>query len=210
MWPPGAPTPTSRRATCPTRWAPRGARRPRPDPRAARPQRAGVRRSCGLRSIDPVGYARRAGAFRPMPASRLAQLLLPSGSLGLRAYDVLEEAVFLGPGKHGVVAGPLPFPKAALALTWDGGGFVVRSLPGEPPVQVNGEPAEGRRLVDGDRVALGGETVLVRMDAPAAPPAPPRAAEAATAARRPAGPRRVVRPRAGWNHLTWVLGLGGL
>ena len=32
-----------------------------------------------------------------MPSSRLAQLLLPSGSLGLRTYDVLEEAVFIGP-----------------------------------------------------------------------------------------------------------------
>ena len=39
-----------------------------------------------------------------MTARRLGQLLLPSASLGLRSYDVLEEAVFVGPGKLGLIA----------------------------------------------------------------------------------------------------------
>lgn len=141
--------------------------------------------------------------------TRLAHLLLPSGALGVRAYDVLEEAVFLGPGKHGVAAAPMPFPQASVALTFDGTTFVARALPGAPALLVNGAPGEGARLSDGDRLGVAGESVLVRLE-PGRAAAPPATAPAEAAERRSAGPRRVVTTTAGWNHLTWVVGLLGL
>lgn len=159
---------------------------------------------------------------------RLAQLLLPSASLGLRAYDVLEDTVFVGPGKQGLVASALPFPKALAVLAWQGDHFTVRALPGEAEPLVDGQPAEGRRAGHASRVTLGSEVLQVRLEqAPAARPAPaspaaPAAPAAATAAaapapvRRPpgsrpaAGARRVQPPRAGWNHLTWIFTTLGL
>lgn len=109
--------------------------------------------------------------------------MLPS-PLGYLEYDVLEDAVFLGPGRRGGLrASPTPFKGARLALKKAGDGFVARALPGEAPPEVNGEPAEERLLEDGDRVKVGDEVAMFRTTrgpiptrtaAPAAPP-PPRA-----------------------------------
>lgn len=169
--------------------------------------------------------------------TRLAQLLLPSASLGLRTYDVLEETVFVGPGKQGLVASALPFPRALAVLAWQGDHFTVRALPGEAEPLVDGQPAEGRRVGHASRVALGSEVLQVRLEqaapartlpaAAAAAAAPAAAAVAASAApaaspapsapvrrppgtRPPAGARRVQPPRAGWNHLTWIFTTVGL
>ncbi len=145
-----------------------------------------------------------------MPPSRLAQLLLPSGSLGLRAYDVLEEAVFIGPGKQGLIAQAMPFPKAVVALTWQGDGFLARALPGEAPPEINGQAADGACLRDGDRLGVKGEQVLVRVERSAALPTPSATAPVPAPSRRPPGSRRAGPVHAGWNHLTWIFTSLGL
>lgn len=159
---------------------------------------------------------------------RLAQLLLPSASLGLRAYDVLEETVFVGPGKQGLVASALPFPKAAAVLAWQGDHFTVRALPGEPEPLVDGQPAAARTAGHESRVALGGEVLQVRLEQVPAARSGAGRATAGSAPARPAGtpppspapqrrapgtrppPRRVLAPHAGWNHLTWIFTTLGL
>ena len=66
-----------------------------------------------------------------MPPRPHAHLLLPS-ALGLLEYDVLEDAVFLGPGrKGGLRANPTPFQGATVALARKEDGYVARPLPGE-------------------------------------------------------------------------------
>src|SRR5207244_2120453 len=86
-------------------------------------------------------------------------------SLGLVHYDLLEETAFLGLGhgraKGGLAVAPEPWREAKIALSFDGAGFVARALPGEPPPDVNGAPAEAARLKDGDRIRLGDLLVLV-------------------------------------------------
>ena len=48
-------------------------------------------------------------------SARRAQLLLPT-PLGLVEYDVLEDAVFVGPAtRGGLTADPVPFPEAKVA-----------------------------------------------------------------------------------------------
>ena len=111
-----------------------------------------------------------------MPAPSLAHLLLPT-PLGLVHYDLLEEAAFLGFDARGrFTASPTPFREAKLALTADAGGFVVRALPGEAPADVNGAPADGARLADGDRIRLGDQVAQYRAPVAVARPAAMRAA----------------------------------
>ncbi len=99
-----------------------------------------------------------------MPTRRHAHLLLPS-PLGLLEYDVLEDAVFLGPGKRsGLQAKPAPFKQASVALTKSDGGYVARALPGENAPDINGSPAEERKLKDGDRIRIGDQVALFRTD----------------------------------------------
>ncbi|MDA1194879.1 MAG: hypothetical protein O2894_06810 [Planctomycetota bacterium] len=106
-----------------------------------------------------------------------AHLLLPS-PLGLLEYDVLEDAVFLGPGpKGGLRASPTPFRGASVALKRGDEGFVARPLPGEANPEINGEVVAERALVDGDRIRLGEHVTLFRttrgpLMTPEAPPEP--------------------------------------
>ena len=121
-----------------------------------------------------------------MPASSRAHLLLPSPQ-GLLHYDLLEDTAFLGAGgKRGLIATPMPFQAAKLVLSDDGGGFVVRALPGEAPPDVNGVESEGARVRDGDRIRLGDQVALFRTNGVLPPPplatAPPLSAESADAA----------------------------
>ncbi len=115
------------------------------------------------------------GDAHPMAARRRAQLLLPT-PLGLVEYDVLEDAVFLGPAKRGgLTADPVPFPEAKLAITRQGDGkaahatYVVRALPGESTPVVNGTASDAKTLAGGDRIAIGDDMVAWRQDAPSAP-----------------------------------------
>ncbi|MFM8979751.1 MAG: hypothetical protein ACKOSS_04730 [Planctomycetia bacterium] len=130
---------------------------------------------------------------------RLAQLLLPSASLGLRAYDVLEDTVFVGPGKLGLVASALPFPKAMAVLAWQGDHFTVRALPGEAEPLVDGQPAEGRRAGHEARVTLGSEVLQVRLEQ--APAGRAAGAAAPTRAPKPAGHAAPAAPAAPAAHL---------
>ncbi|MHC5011883.1 MAG: hypothetical protein ACYTG6_13220, partial [Planctomycetota bacterium] len=148
-----------------------------------------------------------------MSSPRRAQLFLPT-PLGLVEYDVLEDAVFLGPAKRGgVTAAPAPFKEATLALTAEADGFVARALPGEAPARVNGEPAGDKPLSHGDKIDLGSHTVLFRTRAVKVP-------AAAAAAPAPAAPSG-LRPRQERTRRTpqplrtnpWITGLaivGGL
>src|SRR5690349_5598402 len=111
-----------------------------------------------------------------MPAPSRAHLLLPT-RLGLVHYDLLEDSAFLGPSSGSLLAAPGPFPEAKVAVTFDATGYVVRALPGEPPADVNGAPADGARLKDGDRIRLGGHVAMFRA---------PAAARAVVAAAAPA------------------------
>lgn len=122
-----------------------------------------------------------------MPPVRDEYLLLPS-PLGLLEYDILEDAVFLGPApRGGIEARATPFPAAQVALTREGGRFVVRALPGSSGVEHNGAPPGGEPLADGDRVRVGDQVAMFRSArAPAPPPAAP--------ARPEPGPRRAPGP----------------
>lgn len=119
--------------------------------------------------------------------------MLPS-PLGLLEYDVLEDAVFLGPGrKGGLRANPTPFKGASVALTKKEGGYVARPLPGESAPQINGEDLTEKGLEDGDRIRIGDQVALFRTErgllrAPAAAPAAIEERE------RPAGRRRESQP----------------
>ena len=122
--------------------------------------------------------------------------MLPS-PLGYLEYDVLEDAVFLGPGrKAGLRASPTPFKGAQVALKKADDGFVVRPLPGEAAPEINGEAADEHLLADGDRIGLGEHVVLYRTSrgapAPKAAPAP----EPEPAAPRTPRPERVERREA--------------
>lgn len=106
---------------------------------------------------------------------------------------MLEETAFVGPGpRGGLTASPSPFPQAKVAFREEGGRFLVRALPGEPPPDVNGAPGDGTFLADGARVRLGDQVVLFRTSATATltPPVATLAAPAPAAA--PARPRRAV------------------
>jgi len=131
--------------------------------------------------------------MRPRPH---AHLMLPS-PLGLLEYDVLEDAVFLGPGRRGGLrAGPTPFKGAVVALTRKDAGFLARPLPGAAAPEINGEALAEHALQDGDRIRLGDQIALfrthrgpVRVPEPPPPPshledAPPRRREA-TSKRNP-------------------------
>ncbi|MDF1703093.1 MAG: hypothetical protein P1V36_18245, partial [Planctomycetota bacterium] len=88
--------------------------------------------------------------------------MLPS-PLGLLEYDVLEDAVFLGPGrKGGLRASPTPFKGAQVALKRGPDGFVARPLPGEAAPEINGEVVAERVLEDGDRIRLGEPVAMFR------------------------------------------------
>ncbi len=132
-----------------------------------------------------------------MPPRPHAHLMLPS-PLGLLEYDVLEDAVFLGPGRRGGLrANPTPFRGAQVALTRKEDGYLARPLPGESAPDINGEAIEEKALVDGDRIRIGDQVALFRTERgpvkaaaalPAlddAPPPPPRRATQAPA-RNPA------------------------
>lgn len=91
-----------------------------------------------------------------------AQLLLPS-ALGLREYDLIEGACFLGLGERGsVVVRPTPFPTATLAVALENGRHVVRALPGTPTPLIDGRAYGGGVLEDGDRFHMGSLSVLYR------------------------------------------------
>lgn len=129
-----------------------------------------------------------------MPTVRHAHLLLPS-SLGLLEYDVLEDAVFIGPApRGGLKAQPAPFREATVALTRTDAGYVAKPLPGEAAPQVNGEPVGDEALADGDRIRIGDQVVLFRTDRgpvrskPAAPPS--TRSNGQRGARRGSGERR--------------------
>ncbi len=127
--------------------------------------------------------------------------MLPS-PLGYLEYDVLEDAVFLGPGrKGGLRASPTAFKGARVKLEQGADGFRARPLPGEAPPDINGEPLDDHVLADGDRIRLDEDIVLFRTTrgaptptAPAAepppPPRPPRAERAERGERREAKRRR--------------------
>ncbi|MDJ0975459.1 MAG: hypothetical protein QNJ98_13425 [Planctomycetota bacterium] len=122
-----------------------------------------------------------------MPTVRHAHLLLPS-SLGLLEYDVLEDAVFVGPApRGGLMAQPAPFREAKVALTRTNSGYVAKPLPGEVPPEINGRVVTDAVLGDGDRIRIGDQVVLFRTDRGPVRSAPPAAAAAAAAAARPAG-----------------------
>jgi hypothetical protein len=99
--------------------------------------------------------------------------MLPS-PLGLLEYDVLEDAVYLGPGRRGGLrAAPTPFKGATVTLERSGEDWVARALPGEAPPEVNGEAGEAV-LADGDRIRLGELVALFRTQrGPLAAPPPP-------------------------------------
>ena len=99
-----------------------------------------------------------------MPSRPHAHLMLPS-PLGLLEYDVLEDAVFLGPGKRGSLrAGPTPFQGALVALTRAGDGYVARPLPGVERPLINGEAVAEKVLEDGDRIRIGEQAAMFRTD----------------------------------------------
>jgi hypothetical protein len=148
-----------------------------------------------------------------MPPGSRAHLLLPS-PLGLVHYDLVDEAAFLGPSAKGLLASPMPFPAAKLAVRADGGRYVVRPLPGEPPPEVNGAPSEGAPLGDGDRIRVGEHVALFRAAPGTVPVAAPAAAApssqagTSTRARRAGPPARPVAPRS-MAHTALALSLVG-
>ena len=144
-----------------------------------------------------------------MPARRHAHLLLPS-ALGLLEYDILEDQAFIGPGKRGgLQAAPDPFPKAVLALTRQGDGFIAKPLPGETAPEIDGEGAEGGLLGDGDRIKLGDQVALFRTDR-VSTAAPKAEAPRSPAASRPrSAPRGRARPERRRSHVGTALGLVG-
>ncbi|MDJ0522042.1 MAG: hypothetical protein QNJ90_08220 [Planctomycetota bacterium] len=111
-----------------------------------------------------------------MPPRPHAHLMLPS-PLGLLEYDVLEDAVFLGPGRRGGLrASPTPFQGACVALTRKEDGYVARPLPGEAAPDINGEAVAEKALEEGDRIRIGDQVALFRTGRGPVQAAPARAA----------------------------------
>ncbi len=132
-----------------------------------------------------------------MSPRRRAHLLLPS-PLGTVEYDILEDTAYVGPGpRGGLTANPLPFMKAVALLAASEGGYVVRALPGEAVPVVNDRPGEGRRLADGDRIALAQDVMVYREPASRTPAALRQVAAGPPAERKqPRTRKRVTRVRA--------------
>ena len=137
-----------------------------------------------------------------------AHLMLPS-PLGLLEYDVLEDAVFLGPGDRGNLrAGPSPFRGALVALTRVGDGYVARPLPGVEKPLINGEMVDEKVLADGDRIRIGELAAMFRTDRGLLTTPPPAPSEPAPVERPPALTRRP--PRKTGNPAVTIVVLAGL
>ena len=145
-----------------------------------------------------------------MPSRPHVHLMLPS-PLGLLEYDVLEDAVFLGPGPKGNLrAGPSPFKGALVALTKGEAGFVAKPLPGVEAPLINGEAVAEKVLDDGDRIRIGDQTAMFRTGRGTVQAAPaPKAVEPKSVERAPA-PRERRNARSGSNPAVTITVLVGL